>query len=142
MLKDVVFTRKGVLRIKARILVVDDSPQFVEMYAAMLEREGYIVSKAFDGVDALEKIEIEKPDLISLDVIMPRMDGFEVCRRIRANPATAHLSVIMVSTLSDDASRIKGFEVGANDYMTIPCQSHVILDRISSLLSREAHLPG
>ena len=127
---------------KARILVVDDSPQFVEMYAAMLEREGYIVSKAFDGIDALEKIEIEKPDLVSLDVIMPRMDGFEVCRRIRANPATEHLSVIMVSTLSDDASRIKGFEVGANDYMTIPCQSHVILDRISSLLSREAHLPG
>jgi PleD family two-component response regulator len=77
-----------------RILVVDDVPQNVELLTARLEDENYVVSKAYDGFQALGKTKSEKPDLIVLDVMMPRIDGFETCRRIKADPASAHIPVI------------------------------------------------
>jgi CheY-like chemotaxis protein len=120
-----------------RILVVDDVPQNVELLTARLEDENYVVSKAYDGFQALGKTKSEKPDLIVLDVMMPRIDGFETCRRIKADPASAHIPVILVTALSDVASRVRGFEAGADDYLTCPINFIALMARIRSLLQQK-----
>src|SRR5271169_466204 len=104
----------------ARILVVDDDPTNVEVLTAWLESEHYVVSTAADGFEALAKIEAEKPDIILLDVMLPEIEGFEVCRRIKSDPATEHIPVIMVTALSDVDDLVKGFEAGADDFVTKP----------------------
>ena len=120
-----------------RILVVDDVPQNVELLTARLEDENYVVSKAYDGFQALGKTKSEKPDLIVLDVMMPRIDGFETCRRIKADPASAHIPVILVTALSDVASRVRGFEAGADDYLTCSINFIALMARIRSLLQQK-----
>lgn len=118
----------------ARILVVDDNPLNQKLLLAKLQHEYYIVSTANDGLEALEKIEAEKPDLILLDVMMPRLDGFETCRRIRENPATEHLPVVIVTALSDTEDRLKGLKAGADDFLTKPINDVALMARVKSLL--------
>ena len=118
----------------ARILVVDDNPLNQKLLAAKLTHEYYIVSLANDGIDALEKIEKEKPDLILLDVMMPRMDGFEACKRIKGNSDTSHIPVVIVTALSDVADRVKGLEAGADDFLTKPINDVALMARVRSLL--------
>ena len=117
-----------------RILVVDDNPLNQKLLAAKLTHEYYIVTLAADGVEALEKIEKDKPDIILLDVMMPRMDGFEACKRIKGNSATAHIPVVMVTALSDVSDRVKGLECGADDFLTKPINDVALLARVRSLL--------
>src|SRR3984893_13766161 len=100
-----------------RILVVDDNEVNVKLLVAMLASEHYVVSAAYDGSEALAKIAAEKPDIVLLDVMMPGLDGYEVCRRIKADPATADIPVMMVTALSQVDDLVIGFEAGADDFV-------------------------
>src|SRR5579863_7686019 len=97
----------------ARILIVDDTPLNLKLLEARLTHEYYIVTTAESGKDALAQIESNKPDIILLDVMMPDMDGFDVCRKLKENPDTAQIPVVMVTALSDVADRVRGLEAGA-----------------------------
>jgi diguanylate cyclase (GGDEF)-like protein len=114
----------------ARVLVVDDHPVNIEVLAGLLAPEGYIVSTAADGFEALTKIEAERPDIVLLDVMMPDVDGFEVCRRIKSDPAMAHIPVMMVTVLDHVDDLVRGFEAGANDYLTKPFKGLELLARV------------
>src|SRR5207247_9669094 len=102
----------------AKILVVDDTPQNVKLLADLLTAKGYAVVTASSGVQALEKVPKETPDLVLLDVVMPEMSGYEVCRKIRTNPATATLPVVMVTALDPAQERVKGSDAGADDFLS------------------------
>src|SRR5216683_2749530 len=103
-----------------KILIVDDTPHNVKMLADLLAAKGYAIVTAVSGQEGLEKVEAEQPDLVLLDVMMPGMDGYEVCRRIRANPEYGILPVVMVTALDPTRERIKGLEAGADDFLTKP----------------------
>jgi len=123
----------------ARVLVVDDTPLNVKLLTLQLEYEDYIVNTAANGLEALAKIEADKPDIVLLDVMMPGLDGFETCRRIRANPATAHIPVVMVTALQDVDDLVRGFEAGADDFLTIPVNSLALIARIRSQLRQKRY---
>ena len=95
----------------ARILIIDDIPANVRLLEAKLAAEYFDVLSASDGPSALQLAEQESPDLILTDIMMPGMDGFEVCERLKANPATRHIPVVMVTALSDVSDRVRGLEV-------------------------------
>jgi len=118
----------------ARILVVDDNPLNVKLLAAKLAHDYYVVSTAADGTEALAKVAQEKPDLVLLDAMMPELDGFETCKRLKSDPVTAHIPVVMVTALNDVADRVKGLEAGADDFLTKPINDIALMARVRSLL--------
>jgi DNA-binding response OmpR family regulator len=117
----------------ARILVVDDTAANVRLLEALLTPRGHTVLEAASGEEALSRLEKEHPDLVLLDILMPGIDGYEVCRRIREDPSTAHLPVIMV-TASEASQKIKGLEAGADDFVAKPFDKAELLARVGSLL--------
>ncbi|MBT3198431.1 MAG: response regulator [Phycisphaerales bacterium] len=123
----------------SKILVVDDNEQNLELLVAYLESLKCPVVTAFDGVDALEKIAAEKPDLILLDIMMPRMSGFEVCRKIKSDPTTRDIPVIMVTALNELTDIERGVESGTDDFITKPVNRLELTTRVKSLL-RVKHL--
>src|SRR5262252_2759701 len=118
----------------ARVLVVDDLPANVKLMEARLSAEYFDVITAFSGSDALATCERGECDIVLLDVMMPDMDGFEVCRRLKANPATHHLPIIMVTALDQAADRVKGLQAGADDFLTKPVSDIALIARVRSLV--------
>ena len=118
----------------ARVLVVDDIFPNVKLLEAKLMSEYYEVLTATSGAEALEKIEADKPDIVLLDVMMPGMDGFEVCTRIKGNPALAHIPVVMVTALTDIADKVRGLEAGADDFLSKPINDIALMSRVRSLV--------
>ena len=121
-----------------RILVVDDTPVNLKLLADLLGAKGYGVVTASAGPEALEKVEKEQPDLVLLDVMMPGMSGYEVCRKIRESPATAMLPGVMVTALDPAQERVKGIEAGADDFLMKPINQQELLARVRSLLRIKA----
>ncbi|MEK6652757.1 MAG: response regulator [Nitrospirota bacterium] len=119
---------------RPKILIVDDEPKNLKLIVAILKNYGYSFETAENGLEALEKAEKFSPDLILLDIMMPEMDGYEACRRLKENPETQHIPVVMVTALADKESKIKGLESGANDFLTKPVDSTEITLRTKNLL--------
>lgn len=118
----------------AQILVVDDVPANVKLLEAKLATEYYDVISAKDGFEALAKTKEHKPDLILLDVMMPGMDGFEVCQKLKADNDVSHIPVVMVTALSEKSDRLKGLEAGADDFLTKPINDMALFARVKSLI--------
>lgn len=118
----------------ARVLVVDDILPNVKLLEAKLKAEYYDVVTALNGPEALKKIIESSPDVVLLDVMMPGMDGFEVCRQIKANPLVAHIPVVMVTALTDTEDRVRGLENGADDFLSKPVNDVALMARVRSLV--------
>ncbi|MBC7670811.1 MAG: response regulator [Polaromonas sp.] len=119
---------------RARILIVDDEPNNRLLLQVMLSSDGYEIVTASAGAEALELVEQAPPDLIVLDVMMPGMDGYQVATRIKANPATRHIPVIMLTALSDRNSMIHGLNAGAEEFLTKPVVRAELSVRVKNLL--------
>jgi adenylate cyclase len=124
----------AIVKTPAKLLVVDDTPKNLKLLADILTAKGYNVVTAASGSEALSQIEVEKPDLVLLDVVMPEMSGYEVCRKIRSNSATEVLPVVMVTALDPTEERVKGIEAGADDFLTKPINQPELLARVKSLI--------
>ena len=122
-----------------KILVVDDEDHIVELIKFNLESSGYEVILAFNGEDAIEKVLEEKPDLIILDLMLPKIDGVEVCKIVKQNEATSNISIIMLTAKSDESDKIVGLETGADDYMTKPFSVKELMARVNAVLRRNSH---
>src|ERR1700759_4426526 len=118
----------------ARVLVVDDILSNVKLLEAKLTAEYFEVMTAFNGLECLSRMEQIVPDIVLLDVMMPGMDGFEVCRRIKSNPRTAHVPVVMVTALDQPSDRVAGLEAGADDFLTKPVDDAALFARVRSLV--------
>ncbi len=118
-----------------KILVVDDVQSNVLLLKALLGREGFNIVYAMNGAEALEKVKIEHPDLVLLDVMMPDMDGFEVAGRLKVEPEQAEIPIIFLTALNDSASVVKGFQLGANDFISKPFRREELLIRVEHQLS-------
>jgi two-component system, OmpR family, alkaline phosphatase synthesis response regulator PhoP len=119
---------------KGRILVVDDEIYIVHILDFSLGMEGYEVLTALDGEQALEKARTEKPDLIVLDIMMPKLDGYETCKRLKADPEIKDVPVILLSAKGRNVDQKVGFEVGADDYITKPFSPRKLVERINAIL--------
>ena len=122
----------------ARILVVDDQRSNVEMMAGVLKGRGYEVLTAYDGEAALEQVRAASPDIVVSDILMPGLDGYDMCRRLRADPATALLPVVLVTSLDPQGERMKGIEAGADDFLAKPVNWEELFARVRSLLRVKA----
>jgi len=120
----------------ARILIVDDNPNALKLVGYALHREGFEITVAQNGPEALAKAEADPPDLVILDIMMPDMDGYEVCRRLRAMPQTARTPVIMLTAKGRAEDRVMGFQAGADDYVTKPVLPAELIARVHALLAR------
>ena len=120
----------------AAILVVDDEEPILELLRFNLEKEGYQVRVAKDGPEALESVEKEQPDLLILDVMLPGMDGLEICRQLRLNPKFRQIPIIMLTAKGEVIDKVVGLELGADDYMTKPFSPRELLARIKARLRR------
>lgn len=114
------------------ILLVDDAPQSLGALCSELEADGYTVIVAIDGASALERLELVSPDAILMDALMPGMDGFETCRRIKSDPAWAHVPVIFMTGLSETSQIVKGFDAGGVDYVVKPVRAQEVKVRLAT----------
>ena len=122
----------------AKVLVVDDTPHNVKLLADLLAVKGYQVATAVNGEEALSKVASDPPDLILLDVMMPGLSGYDVCRRLRSDPGTALLPIVLVTSLDPQSERVKGIEAGADDFLGKPINQAELFARVRSLLRIKA----
>jgi two-component system phosphate regulon response regulator PhoB len=122
--------------VKPRILVVDDEPEAVELVEFNLKQAGYATATATDGAEALKKARGLTPDLIVLDVMLPEMDGFEICKTLRLETSTAKIPILMLTAKAAEIDRVLGLELGADDYLTKPFSPRELMLRIKKILSR------
>ena len=119
-----------------KVLIVDDEPDIVEIISYNLTKEGYLTLTAKNGIEALEKMHLFDPDLVILDIMMPRMNGVEVCKSIRSTPEYNDTLIILLTALSDEQSQIKGLESGADDYINKPVSPKVLISRVNAIFRR------
>ncbi len=127
---------KKVKPVKSKILVVDDEKDIVDLIAYNLEKEGFTPLKAFDGEEAIKLAEREKPQLIILDLMLPKIQGMQVCKIIRGNTALKQVPIIMLTAKDDEVDKILGLEMGADDYITKPFSVKELMARIRAVLRR------
>ena len=132
------FSTKGLLPQENRILAVDDTPTNLFILTRLLETAGYEVNQAADGLSAIELAKAQQPTLILLDIVMPQMDGFEVCTQLRAHKSSAHIPIIFLSSLDAPFDKVKAFKCGAADYVTKPFQPEEVLARVRNQMSLQA----
>jgi DNA-binding response OmpR family regulator len=129
-------TEPGAERERPVVLAADDDEDILELVAFRLERSGYTVLQAHDGQQALELALAEKPDLAVLDVMMPKLDGFELTRRLRAEEATSRMPIILLTARAQDTDVDRGFESGADDYLRKPFSPQELSTRVQAILGR------
>lgn len=117
-----------------KILVVDDTPFIVRSLTFVLKKQGYKTITATDGEEAVTKIQEEKPDLVFLDVMMPKKTGFEVCQEVRANPELSDLYIIMLTARGQEADKERGLRLGANEFMTKPFSPSKVIEKVKKVL--------
>jgi len=123
---------------QGKVLVVDDEVYILHILDFSLGAEGYEVVTAANGEQAIEKALSERPDLIVMDVMMPKLDGYETCRRLKEMPETKHIPVLLLTAKGRDGDRKKGFEVGADDYITKPFSPNKLIGRVQEILGIQA----
>src|SRR5580765_2317632 len=121
-----------------RILVVEDDPDIAELVERYLSKAGFSTDRVASGRDALDAIAVKAPDLLVLDLMLPHLDGLEICRRVRANEHTANIPIIMLTARAEESERIVGLELGADDYLAKPFSPNELVARVRALL-RRAH---
>jgi DNA-binding response OmpR family regulator len=122
-----------------KVLIIEDDPDTSSLVAQYLAREGYSVGIAADGVNGMRQIKENFPDLLILDVILPEMDGFEVCRKLRGDAATSRLPILMLTALGEESDKVVGLELGTDDYVTKPFSPKELMARVKGLLRRYEH---
>ena len=120
----------------SKILIVEDEPDIVELLVYNLDQAGFKTEAVFNGADALDRAKIEPPDLVLLDLLLPEVDGLEVCRALKRNPETAGIPIIMLTAKGEAIDRIVGLELGADDYITKPFSPREVMLRIRAVLRR------
>jgi DNA-binding response OmpR family regulator len=126
-----------------RILVVEDDPDIAELVARYLSKAGFLTDRAASGREALEAIRLKAPDLLVLDLMLPHVDGLEICRQVRAYEKTANTPIIMLTARADESERIVGLELGADDYLAKPFSPNELVARVRALLRRaNRHAPA
>jgi len=121
----------------SKILVVDDEADIVEFISYNLEKEGYTVQTAHNGLEAVEKASSFRPDLIVLDVMMPQLDGIEACRKIRENPELSNTFIMFLTARDEEYSEIAGFDAGGDDYVFKPIKPRALLSRVNAIMKRK-----
>jgi twitching motility two-component system response regulator PilH len=116
------------------ILVVEDSPTYLRQITQLLQKTGYTTINAIDGEEALEKAIQEHPDLIVLDIILPKKNGFQVCRQLKTSPDTQNIIIIMLTSKSQDSDRFWGLKQGADEYLTKPLDDDQLVTKVAELL--------
>lgn len=119
-----------------KILVVDDDETTLLIFSTFLAKDGHTIEKAHDGTEALEKVAVFKPDLILLDINMPRMSGFEVAKRLKENPETKNIPIFIMTSLKQEANIRKGYELGIDEYLTKPANVEHLRLRINKFFSK------
>ncbi|MGA2504580.1 MAG: response regulator [Anaerolineales bacterium] len=119
-----------------KVLLIDDDEMLRKMTGILLSKQGFEVIAVENGAKGLQQLKVMLPDIILMDVMMPDMDGFTACREIRANPATAHIPIIMLTALDNAENKVKGFEGGADDYLSKPFEIAELTARIKLITSR------
>jgi len=122
-----------------KVLIIEDDPDTSRLVAQYLTREGYSVGTAPDGVKGLKQVHEDFPDLVILDVILPHMDGFEVCKKLRGDAATSRLPIMMLTALGEESDKVVGLELGTDDYVTKPFSPKELVARVKALLRRYEH---
>ncbi|TCL72300.1 response regulator receiver domain-containing protein [Hydrogenispora ethanolica] len=117
-----------------KVLIVDDEPAIRFLIRATLEDEGYMLDEAADGMEALKRIAADKPDLIILDVMMPEMTGYELCQKLKADPATRGMVIIMLTAKGQEQDRLQSQRIGADDYIRKPFSPLELIDRVAAAL--------
>jgi len=125
-----------------KILVIEDNPSALRLIGYTLEQEGYQVIAATNGLEGMRRAQGEEPDLIILDIMLPGIDGFEICHRLRAEPGTAQLPVLMLSAKIQETDKATGLKVGADDYLTKPADPSEIISRVQTLLAKTKQTPA
>ena len=126
-----------------RILIVEDEEDVMELIRYNLAKEGFNCDAAYDGREALKKAQAILPDLVLLDLMLPEVDGLEVCKKLKNSPQTEHIPIVMVTAKGDEADIVAGLELGADDYITKPFSPRVLMARVKTVLRRKtAEIPG
>lgn len=124
-----------------RVLIVEDEQDILELVKLFLEKAGFRVATAMTGPEGIRRVKAEKPDLVILDLMLPEMDGLDVCKRLRASPDTAMLPIIMLTAKAEESDTIIGLELGADDYVTKPFSPKALVARVKALLRRLQRTP-